>query len=107
MFTFDHEHARKIFDALETLSEDAQAGSTYLSGYTALSFPEQGIINLLSGSHAEVTTAATDQLDNLYEYLRTTLTDNLIDTFALYRNEDAENRDRLRALEISSPPTTR
>ncbi|PRX47276.1 hypothetical protein B0I33_106378 [Prauserella shujinwangii] len=99
MFTFDHDRARKIIDALETLGENAQAGSNYLSGYTDISFLDQGVINLLSGAHADLTTTVTDQMDHLFEYFQSTLSYNLIDTFRLYRDEEAENRDKLRALE--------
>ncbi|MER7081178.1 Imelysin [Saccharopolyspora kobensis] len=96
---FDRDSAMKILDALEVLSEDAQAGSRYVSEYTSLSLGDQGLINILSSAHADLATEVNDQMDHIYEYLRTTLSENLADTFALYARIDDEQRGVLLELE--------
>ncbi|SFT43883.1 hypothetical protein SAMN04487904_10288 [Actinopolyspora lacussalsi subsp. righensis] len=98
-FEFDGDTAGKIFKALEELGDDAQKGSVYVSEYTAMPFYDQGVINLLSGAHADITTKVTDQMDTLNKYFRTTISDNLADTFRLYKKDDEENGNKLRELE--------
>jgi uncharacterized protein YukE len=99
VYEIDVDSARAIVPALQTLGEDAQAASDYISEYQDIPIYSQGIMNLLSGAHADVSTTVNEHCQHIYEYLYTTLPDAMMDTFSLYTNTDAAARNTLRDLE--------